>query len=71
MKEGRIEIGDRVSVFTKTLSITDGDGHRKAQTGTVVYIHPRGRYCTLEFEASKGTKLRESFLLYQGRIVSE
>ena len=71
MKEGRIEIGDRVSVFTKTLSLTDGDGHRKAQTGKVVYIHPRGRYCTLEFETGKGAKLRESFLLYQGRIVNE
>ncbi|MBE6069725.1 MAG: hypothetical protein E7211_18845 [Clostridium lundense] len=71
MKDGRIEIGDRVSVYAKTLDHTDGKGRRKPQTGTVVYIHPRGRYCTVEFETGKGATLRESFLLYQGRIVDE
>ena len=71
MKDGRIEIGDRVSVYTKTLDHTDGKGRRKPQTGTVVYIHPRGRYCTLEFMTNSGAKARESFLLYQGRIADE
>lgn len=71
MKNGQIEIGDRVTVYTKTLNLTDGEGHKKPQTGTVVYVHPRGRYCTLEFKTNGGATLRESFLLYQGRIVDE
>lgn len=32
------------------------------RTGTIVYIHPRGFYYTLEFECKFG-KYRESFLL--------
>ena len=43
-----VKLGDRRTVHPATL-----DGHEKGKprplTGTVVYIHPEGRYCVLEF----------------------
>ena len=36
------------------------------RTGTVVYIHPREYYYTLEFQCKFG-KYRESFLIGPGR----
>lgn len=47
-----IQIGDTV---TRHIDATD----RKA-TGTVVYIHPEGRYYTVEFDLGF-YKFRESF----------
>ena len=46
------------------------DGKKKTATGRVVYIHPRGRYCTLEFEVGvrEPVKLREIFKLVEGEI---
>lgn len=33
----------------------------KRLTGTVVYVHPNGRYAVLEFKTKSGEKLRECF----------
>lgn len=43
------------------------DGHKKLvpkkiATGRVIYIHPRGRHCTVEFALAGGT-IRNSYLL--------
>lgn len=35
--------------------------HKTAMNGTVVYIHPKGRYHTVEFETKNGA-VRECFL---------
>lgn len=39
----------------------------RPMTGVVVYIHPRGRFYTLEFTCENGTKFRESFKLVRRR----
>lgn len=38
-------------------------------TGEVVYIHPRGRFYTLEFTCENGMKFRESFKIIKRRRV--
>ena len=63
-----VKLGDRRTVHPVTL-----DGHEKGKprplTGTVVYIHPEGRYCVLEFEVgTRGERIRESFQLIVGDI---
>jgi hypothetical protein len=35
---------------------------QRPMRGTVVYIHPKGRFHVVEFENSRGDKLRESFM---------
>lgn len=35
----------------------------KMLTGTVVYVHPRGRYAVLAFKTKSGEVLRECFSL--------
>ena len=40
----------------------------KLFTGTVVYIHPKNRFFTLEFEMETGEKFRESYLFRDDRI---
>lgn len=52
MTPSNIHLGDTV---TRRIEATD----RKA-TGTVVYIHPEGRYYTAEFDLGL-YKIRESF----------
>ena len=44
MKDGRIKLGDRVTVHPQTFGTFDDNDkkRRRPQTGTVVYIHPRG-----------------------------
>ena len=37
------------------------DPLRRPMKGVVVYIHPQGRYHTVEFELLTGGKIRESF----------
>ena len=64
-----VKLGDRRTVRPVTL-----DGHDKGKprplTGTVVYIHPAGRFCVLEFEVGyHGQRLRESFQLVEGEIL--
>ena len=34
------------------------------QAATVVYVHPEGRYCTVEFQNSLGWRFRESLPMY-------
>lgn len=63
-----VKLGDCRTVHPATL-----DGHEKGKprplTGTVVYIHPAGRYCVLEFEVgTRGERIRESFQLIEGEI---
>ena len=42
----------------------------KAIPGTVVYVHPGGRYCVLEFDVGRREPMtiRESFQLIDGRV---
>ena len=57
-----MKIGDKVERRPVTLYDEDKDGNRKAKflQGTVVYIHSKGRYHTVEFAVRSGT-IRESF----------
>ena len=76
-----LKLGDRIRVVPETLGLEDGK--RQPRTGTVIYIHPQGRFCVLEFEplVSGGIlsdpyrhreMLRESFLLRRdGRIETD
>lgn len=66
-----IRLGDRVTVKPVTFSVSGKDGKEKSLPGRVVYIHPKGRYCTLEFEVGvrETVKLRESFQLVEGEIL--
>ena len=54
---GRVQVGD--VVYRKPISFSDSDA-KNAQTmcGTVVWVHPTGRFHVVEFE--KG--VRESFM---------
>ena len=66
-----IKLGDRRSVHPITFDPGETkDGKKKTATGRVVYIHPRGRYCTLEFEVGvrEPVMLREIFKLVEGEI---
>ncbi len=56
-----INLGDTVSVTPETF----GKGKRR---GVVVYIHPRNRFFTAEFELPGG-KVRESFPLFRERRI--
>ena len=57
-------------IIARDTGILKKEGKKKTATGRVVYIHPRGRYCTLEFEVGvrEPVKLRESFQLVEGEI---
>ena len=57
-----MELGDRVKRVPETFGLSEhtGPGARPALTGTVVYIHPKGRYHTVEF-ILRGGRVRESF----------
>ena len=65
-----IKLGDRIAVKPVTFDIPGNDGKPKAIPGTVVYIHPGGRYCILEFEVGirETVTLRESFKLVNGEV---
>ena len=57
-----MKVGDKVTRTPVTINPKEqGDrGFRKAMSGRVVYIHPKGRYHTVEFQLRGGT-FRESF----------
>ena len=58
-----VQIGDRVVCRPEKIVEYDPTGKRagsQVQTGTVVYIHPEGRFVTVGFDSPKGV-LRESF----------
>ncbi len=58
-----MRVGDKVVRTPLTFGeCIDGQKDaRRSMTGRVVYIHPRGRYHTVEF-ALRGGTVRESFL---------
>lgn len=58
-----MNIGDKVSKIPEFLLGNETSPLRQKispQTGTVVYIHPKGRYYTVEFKIGDG-KVRESY----------
>lgn len=67
-RESTVKIGDRVQrvpeTFGETEEIRDRNRKRKARRraydGTVIYIHPLGRFHVVAFETRGGT-IRESF----------
>ena len=53
---GRVQVGD--GVYRKPISFSDSDAkNARTMRGTVVWVHPAGRFHVVEFE--KG--VRESF----------
>lgn len=65
-----VKIGDRITIKPVTFSVTGANGKEKAIPGTVVYVHPAGRYCTVEFAVGNiGATVRESFKLVKGEIL--
>ncbi len=62
-----VKIGCSRTVKPVTFSVTGKDGKDKAVSGTVSYIHPKRRFCILDF-AVKGGIIRESFKLIDGEI---
>lgn len=65
-----IKLGDRIKIKPVTFDVPGNDGKPKEIPGTVVCIHPEGRYCILEFEVGirETVKLRESFKLVNGEV---
>lgn len=60
-----MNVGDKVSCIPDFLLGNETSPLRQKvspQTGTVVYIHPQGRYYTVEFEMGDG-KVKESYSL--------
>lgn len=57
-----MKTGDKVTMIPETFTARDDRGkpERRPMRGQVVYIHPKGRYYTVEFE-TRGGPLRESF----------
>jgi len=64
-----MRIGDTVLAKPVAFGERNENGAKVAMPGTVIYIHPRGRFCTLEFTVGHGSKLKESFMMYGGRMV--
>lgn len=56
-----MEIGQKVSCTPLTFTADPLYKNLEKKTGRIVYIHPRGRWVTVEFTAKNGVKLRESF----------
>lgn len=48
-----IKLGDCITVKPATFDVPGKDGKPKAIPGTVVYVHPAGRYCVLEFDVGR------------------
>lgn len=67
-----IQLGERVLVHSVTLA-EPKEGNKQARPpmpGRVVYIHPKGRFCTVEMDGPRmGGPVRESFLLESGELV--
>lgn len=64
-----MNVGDEVK--TRLEYGMQGHLQEPVETGTVVYMHPEGRYYTAEFAFEKGT-VRESFLIMDPeRVVDE
>ena len=57
-----MQVGEvyRVPLDTAATWIDKQNGQKKMGEGTVVFVHPQGRFATLEFQGVHG-KFRESF----------
>lgn len=58
-----MKIGQKVTRVPETFydtDITQRKGEKRPLSGKVVYIHPQGRYHTVEFKTTGGI-IRESF----------
>lgn len=57
-----MKIGDKVTMIPETILGIDkrGGRERRPMKGRIVYIHPKGRYYTVEFE-TRGNSVKESF----------
>ena len=51
-----VAVGARV-----TAPVHFGDERPRTMTGTVVWIHPEGRFCVVEFAFERGRRFRESY----------
>lgn len=60
MNSASINIGEQY-IVTPDAAMPDRDGYKRPMKGTVVWIHPKGRFAELEFEGVNG-KFRECFL---------
>lgn len=58
-----MRIGDRVTVVPETLYFNLHEEAKKKvpMTGTVIYIHPQGRFYVVEFSFKFGYTVREAF----------
>lgn len=56
-----MQVGDKVKLVPSVL--VDECNHKgsKPLKGTVVYVHPKGRFYTVEFPCPFGRSFRESF----------
>lgn len=61
----RLKVGQRVIRTPKTIECLVRRGSvemaTKPMKGEVIFVHPRGRFHTVEFTNEFGVKLRESF----------
>ena len=56
-----MKLGDKVTELVGYNPYGVSGEPDRLMTGKVVYIHPHGRYYTVEFTCQNGTKFRESF----------
>ena len=64
-----MKTGDTVVVKSVTLPSPYNDGILIKRAAKVVYVHPRNRFCVVEFTVGeKKMKFRESFFLNGGEI---
>ena len=54
----RVAIGEMITVKSVTMAWANRDEceqHTKTMTGTVIYIHPKHRFFTVEYRLKRGT----------------
>lgn len=60
-----VKVGDKVVRTPKTIAELARPGSvemiTKPMKGEVIYVHPKGRFHTVEFTNAWGIKMRESF----------
>ena len=64
-------VGDTVTVRPVTFGSGLGEPGGRLRSGKVTYIHPLGRFQTVEFDVGMGRKIRECFYLGNGRARQE
>lgn len=73
VKKRRLRVGDQVTVVSQILGEDGAPPSKKPlrMSGTVMYIHPNGRYFVAEFVFSafgQTNRVREGFLTGGGKI---